>query len=100
MGYTILSEITPYNHSFLFHIFENDDKIYLNMPKSVLVVWVQEVHPDYASLDIRPVLKVELEQDELNLADKGYTLIREILRREIIDFEAYEFQEKDILRHL
>lgn len=70
------------------------------MPKSVLVVWVQEVHPDYASLDIRPVLKVELAQDELNLADKGYTLIREILRREIIDFEAYEFQEKDILRHL
>lgn len=100
MDYTILSEITPYNHSFLFHIFENDDKIYLNSPKSVLVVWIQEVHPDYASLDMKPVLKVELAQDELNLGEKGYTLIKEILRHEIIDFETYEFQEKDILRQL
>lgn len=70
------------------------------MPKSVLVVWVQEVHPDYEGLDIKPVVKVELVEDGLNLAEEGYTLIRELLRREIIDFEAYEFQEKDILRHV
>lgn len=100
MDYTILSEITPYNHSFLFHIFENNDRIYLNEPKSVLSVWIQEVHPDYEGLNIKPVLKVELEKDELKLAEKGYTLIRELLRQEIIDFEAYEFQEKDILKHL
>lgn len=97
MQYTILSEITVYRDSFLFHIFPNSDTIYLNEAKTVIFVWIQNVGEEYRTLGLKNKIRVEILEDGLHIAGNAYDEIREILRQEILHFERYEFEPSDIL---
>lgn len=97
MDYTVLQEVTPYDGSFLFHIFQNSDKIYLNETKTALFVWIQEICEEYSSLGLKKRIRVEIVEDGLNVSENAYEIIRALLKREIINFEEYDFEPSDIL---
>lgn len=97
MDYTILGEITPYNHCFLFHIFPNDDKIYLENDKTTIFVWRQSVDEIYHEKGIKDRIRVEICEDKLGIRQNAYEELTKILKSEIIGFEDCDFVREDIL---
>lgn len=95
-NYIVLEDFVPYQNAFLFHIFENNDKIELNCSHTTMMVWIHKTDVEYLDKGVRNRLRVEIKKDDLNLK-KDFFVLKSILEEEMTNFLDFNFDIEDVL---